>query len=716
VDLEPEAIQDLEVITGTFNAEYGNAMSGVVNAVTKDGAKQFHGSISADFANFFTPHKDIFIGLNDSDLNRNQDYKFQLSGPVWKDKLTFFANVRYQNNKNHLNGIRRFNPDDYSYFLDDDPSLWYSEHNGDSAYVSMNGSENLSFLGKLTAKPFNNFRLSFLYTRNDDRWDGYSHVYKYNPDGRASGYRETDMYSVSLNHLISPKLFYELKLSYNNNYNGNYLFENPLDDGYLHDVYSNIAGPGFFTGGQEKGHSVRTMKDFSTNFSLNWQINKNHSIKSGFSSTQHDLDNQYSTIRNEYADTDLENEFYFDNEQQKLIYPNYKPKTFPDSTIYSDIYQVKPKVYSAYLQDKIEFNEMVLNVGLRYDYFDPNTVYPSQPRNPANQLLFSGDSVSTYPKADPNIQLSPRFGLAYQLGASALLHFSYGHFFQMPPMYALYQNHSFRIPPTDYTSTLGNSQIKAQKTVQYEIGLWQEVMEGMGVEVALFYRDIYDLLSAKVISTYNQIEYGLYSNKDYGNAKGLEIKYDFIWNNLSAFVNYTLQYTRGNADNPTQTFTRAGDSRDPISRLIPMSWDQRHTFNVTVGYNTASYGATITGYYNSGTPYTWSPVSESILARVSLYPNNNWRPSNYSVDLNSFYQFDLMNKFKLRLTLSIYNLVDRLNEYGVNSQTGRAYTAIIRQTDLLSHRSDFNEYIDRIQDPGMYSAPRMIKVGMGLVF
>ena len=36
--------------------------------------------------------------------------------------------------------------------------------------------------------------------------------------------------------------------------------------------------------------------------------------------------------------------------------------------------------------------------------------------------------MSTYPNAEPQVQISPRFGLAYQLGNAAVLHFSYGHF------------------------------------------------------------------------------------------------------------------------------------------------------------------------------------------------------------------------------------------------------------------------------------------------
>ena len=59
-------------------------------------------------------------------------------------------------------------------------------------------------------------------------------------------------------------------------------------------------------------------------------------------------------------------------------------------------------------------------------------------------------------------------------------------------------------------------------------------------------------------------------------------------------VNYTLQYTRGNADNPTQTFDRAGNNMDPVNRFIPMSWDQRHTLNGTLMLLGAKYGGTVT--------------------------------------------------------------------------------------------------------------------------
>ena len=81
-----------------------------------------------------------------------------------------------------------------------------------------------------------------------------------------------------------------------------------------------------------------------------------------------------------------------------------------------------------------------------------------------------------------------------------------------------------------------------------------------------------------------------------------------------------------------------------------------------------------------------------------------------------YYNFKLFNQFSGKIDLTIYNLLDRLNENGVDSQTGRAYTAVIKETDYAGHRSDFNDYEDRIKNPSMFSSPRMVKLAVGINF
>jgi hypothetical protein len=259
---------------------------------------------------------------------------------------------------------------------------------------------------------------------------------------------------------------------------------------------------------------------------------------------------------------------------------------------------------------------------------------------------------------------------------------------------------------------MGNPLVKPQKTIQYEAGLWQELGPNMSLEVAVFYRDIYDLLGTKIITTFNAIHYGLYTNEDYGNARGVELKYDYSFGKLSAGVNYTLQYTRGDANSPRYNFDRAGNKQDQVNVLIPMDWDQRHTLNASISYITESYGGSIIGRYDSGLPYTYTPLPESPQANVNLQPNNSTKPALISFDLNGFVNLWSSGSTRVRLTLLVYNLFDRLNEYNVNATTGRAGDQVYRVTDFALYRSNFSTIYDRNNNPSDYADPRSVKLGI----
>ena len=132
----------------------------------------------------------------------------------------------------------------------------------------MNTSNNQSLLIKLGFNLIKGIRFSILNSTSKDVWFNYDHTFKYNPDGRAGSYKETSYNALQLNHMITPKLFYELKMSYLNNYTGSYLYKDPLDTNYVHGRYLENFGPGFFTGGQQKNHSMLTMLDKTIKFEI----------------------------------------------------------------------------------------------------------------------------------------------------------------------------------------------------------------------------------------------------------------------------------------------------------------------------------------------------------------------------------------------------------------------------------------------------------------
>ncbi len=717
VNIEKEVVQDLEVITGTFNAEYGNAMSGVVNMVTKNGGNKFVGSVRADFGNYFTSHNNIFPGLKATDVDRITDFRSYFSGPILENMLSFVINGRYQNNKGYLNYLRRFEPIDYNNYASPYPEEWHIEHSGDSAYIPAY-DRSYTLFGKLTFKPTNSLRTSLTINAENYESMGYSHIWKYNPDGVAKNYNVSNSYIFQLNHTLSNSLFYLAQVTYLITNNRHSLFKDPLDPSYLSDGYARSGRTGFYTGGQDKSYSKTYTEKFMGKLSFTWQANKNHLFKTGGTYSKYNLDVLSSYIQNKYrANSELEGEISVDTVTNKVTFVNYSPQLAADSLLGIESYKHKPEEYSLYVQDKMEFDNLVINLGIRYDYYNANTVVPSNLRNPGNQLYFENASkMSTYVPSKGYSQLSPRLGLSYQLGNSALLHFAYGHFFQRPSFSVFYSNSSFLISPQDYGSIMGNPNLKPERSVSYEVGLWQELIQGMGLEVAVFYKDIYDLLTIIPIATYNQIRYGLYSNKDYGNVKGLEVKWDYFDGPFTVGLNYTLQYTKGVADNPYTNFSRAGSKLDAFNVLIPLSWDQRHTLNITAGYMVSKFGISTTVYFNSGFPYTWRPLPESRLSDINLRPNNAPMSNMFQVDMRAHYDVWEKDNMRFRINLLIYNLLDKLNEVSVYSSTGQAYTDIVRKSDLTEHHSDFNTYYDRIQNPQMYAAPRRIKLGLEFAF
>ncbi|MCB0316400.1 MAG: carboxypeptidase-like regulatory domain-containing protein, partial [Calditrichaeota bacterium] len=90
VTIETNMIEELEVISGTFNAEYGQAQSGVVNIVTKKPANKFSGNVQTYAGEWLSGHDEIYLGVSDFNPTAEKDIQFSLTGPIVRDKLGFF--------------------------------------------------------------------------------------------------------------------------------------------------------------------------------------------------------------------------------------------------------------------------------------------------------------------------------------------------------------------------------------------------------------------------------------------------------------------------------------------------------------------------------------------------------------------------------------------------------------------------------------------------
>ncbi len=777
VNVENQAIQELEVVSGTFNAEYGQALSGIVNIVTKEGTKKYSGSASAYLGDYTTSHSDIF--WNDKSFNPTNSHNIALtfSGPILplkglRNKLNFFVSYRDYSNDGYIYGIRAHTPKDVlflesstvqellktdyasklnvgepfndlnqngiwdggepyidvnqngeynagvdqffdlngngqldgEYFLDfNQDSSWNNGFSGDSSLVPMAPNSRQSTQAKLTWKIFPNATVRYSYFLTTGKSKDYTHNFRYNPDGDPWTHTNNQLHILSLTHSISKNMNYTLDYSFAENSSKEYVYANPLDPRYLPDIL--LQRPStyeFYSGGMDMKHTDRQNTIQSLKFDMTWQMNKIHQFKSGFELRDTKMKyRSYSTIISSQYDwvPTIEN---------------------PNESTHNDQYWNNPRnphEYSAYIQDKIELQDMVVNAGLRFDYFDPNFIVPIDLTS-NNLMIDNRQSLADLAtkKTTPKMQWSPRLGVAFPITDRGIIHFSYGHFFQIPSYAYLYANPEFEIVRGSFNSILGNANLKPQRTVIYEVGLQQQLSESIGMEVIGYFKDIQDLLSSSIYELQAKgNRYTRYTNQDYGNVKGVTLSLEKrATQHLSASVDYTYQVAAGNASDPLAVFydNQTQPPRESEKKTVPLDWDQTHTLNIMVAYDVPqSWGMSVLGYYGSGLPYT--PQYQGYRLDQE---NSARKPAQYKLDLY-LYKVVPVSNLDFTLYARIYNLLDRLNQRYVYDDTGSAsYSLVPTYTPNEGGqygRHDLSNYLTR---PNYYAPPRQIRLGLKVSF
>ncbi|GAC1595457.1 MAG: hypothetical protein NVS4B10_03880 [Myxococcales bacterium] len=86
-------VQEVDIKTGGYQAEYGRSTGGIINVVTKSGGNDFHGSVFVNYSPFEASRKSVGVqAVAEKTAQRyNLDFGAELGGPIIKDKLWFFA-------------------------------------------------------------------------------------------------------------------------------------------------------------------------------------------------------------------------------------------------------------------------------------------------------------------------------------------------------------------------------------------------------------------------------------------------------------------------------------------------------------------------------------------------------------------------------------------------------------------------------------------------
>ncbi len=713
VQIAPHAIRELSVVSGTFNAEFGNALSGIVNTVTKEGGSKYNGSLSSYSGSYVSNNKDIFLNIDNVDPVDNHVFEATLGGPLplTEDKLTFFLSGRYNKNRGYLYGQRQHTISDSAARDLNNPNIVYLSQTGDNKIVPLNPNEDISATGKLTFKPAGAMKINYDVIFSNSEFQLYNHNLKYNPDANYNRFEWGLINSLELRHAVSSRTFYSVRFSHSMYDFKRYLFPlldasgnavsfrpgMSLDDLHPDPRYqpshksTRLTPYTFSSGGTLNEHFYQRSNTGEVRFDITSQITNQHDVKLGF--------------HYKWDEMDFQNFFVL---RDTTTYR--QPTILPSGTASHDLYQRSPRQFSAYLQDKMEFSTMIVNAGIRLDYFNSRAPYAPDDFTP-NENLQNAEAKITY---------SPRLGISFPITDRGIIHFSYGHFYQLPPYRFLYDNPEFRGLVT--SSVFGNANLNPERTVSYELGLQQQLSDNIAFNFTGFYKDVRDLLALQQIRVSTSIAYLKYVNKDYGNIKGITFsltKQRLRGEWLYATLDYTFQVAEGNDTDASSFFLDLSSGRQSEKLPVPLDWDQTHTLDAVLSFGgERSWMVTVVGSMSTGLPYTPALFDQDIILR----PNTGRKPIRTNIDLLMEKSFSL-GATTITAFLKMYNLIDTLNERFVYNDTGRATYTLEelrggpQETNRIAERvpgiKPATEYFVR---PNFYSAPREVRFGLALEF
>ena len=712
--LDRSVLQEVQVISGTFDAEYGQAMSGVVNAVLRDGDEDRYefsaevfmgdyvspGNDSITVRSFFAEDQRVALFPHIDDINPQvlQNFQASLSGPVpLLRRTTFLVNGQRIINMGHLMGERRFLPTDRNDF-----EQRIFNPTGDGAVVPMSFSKQWAWLGKLTFHPLNNLQLSYQAVVNDIARRSYNHAFRFNPEGLATAKQFSIVHGFDITHTLSNKAFYELSARQNYFDFKDLKYEDlgvaPAGAGTQYGLpdespYAQAGQPigdanyeeGAIVQGVNLGRFVQKTDALVGKFSLTSQVTKVHLLKLGAEIQSSDI------------------EFGTPSRVAQVVIEGTQRLGVVRDTLGAIVNQYRPLSGAVFLQDRIEWRDIRVRAGVRLEYFDANSEVPSDLQNPANSIDGAPESR---PKATTaKLVLAPRLGISFPILSTASVFFSYGHFYQMPGLGQMFSNADYSIledlqaGAIDY-GVLGNPDLKPEFTTQYEFGFKSEITSFLGLDISLFYKDIRDLLGVEFVQTYTAAEYARLTNIDFGGVRGFTIALDQRGAGpVSTSLDYTLQNALGNASDPRETANRAAAGEDPRPQQIPFNWDQRHTLNGTLVWRQPdNFALTAIFRLASGQPYT-PTISTGFGAE--LENNSGRKPMYTTVDVRAEKFFNLAG-VRWTAFVRVFNVFDEHFSNGfVFADTGSPYYTLIPAQQ-------------RNPNPGRLSPPRRVEVGISL--
>jgi hypothetical protein len=417
-----EAIQEFEVITSMYDAEYGRAGGAIVNAVTKTGTNKFSGVLFGYNVSNSLTSKDFIArqrGLPKAEVEK-REYGFVLGGPIIRNKAHFFVSLERQVDK--PNRSRTFNSrPEYDFSVVEDRNDWNTLIRFDHQ-ITANHTWAVRWLRETAPQ----FPVVPARTSGEQTWQDETDL-----DQTAVGTFTSVLGGTKVNTFRVAK-------TWEHWWHGNLCTRGQGSEGgnagfkFGDEAQSDmtICAPQLNYLEQIEGGSTESQGPWDTNYqvedNLSWFVpgkKGDHNIKVGGRFT-------YTKLRR-VSQINQNGTFNFNTD---LRFDPANPRTYPERLVIRipNAYDatMTNHVYEGFVQDKWQINDQTtLSLGLRYDL----EIFPSL--ETADNPLFQPGQKTTVDKNN----FSPRIGFTRQLGqeGQSLVRAGYGIFYNRTILGAL---------------------------------------------------------------------------------------------------------------------------------------------------------------------------------------------------------------------------------------------------------------------------------------
>ena len=702
------AVAGTDVLSGGFDAEYGNALSGVVSVSTKEGGDRLSGEVRWDTDRYGDPTKTF---------NSYDRFTFGFGGPTPIKNLTYFATYEGSFSDTYLKsgktrptrtlldfiqlGNRQSNQINsnfkLAYRMNPRNKVTFETINNRTISTpydhewSRKGFVSVTF--DTTKSPDGTFKLSPRYgTWSQVPTDSTFQAVNLADHVPTLDDRFQQFTAVWINQLSDKSVWTTRAASLNfdtrNSVGGKEPWEYEIQSPFY---WSGNLGSGtennpfFATHGDIPNYLRRQTRVYTVKTDYSTRRWKQHTWKTG-------LEAKYNRVQN-----------------LSLAFPNAESNGLPGGTR-SDFTNFNPEG-AVYVQDRWEFEGLVLNAGLRFDIFTPGSQI-------ADTDLKSGKRYKQ--------QFSPRLGIAYPVSDRDVLSFHYGWTYQTPARSFIFENRGI----SSSVGVKGNPDLEPETNIAYQAGVQHLFTKDISGQFSVFFKDIYGLITVRQERDDNGNLVNVYFNGDYASARGFEASLIKSFSHkFSADVNYTYSIATGVASDPNTAlqFFNGGRLYLPISEQ-PLNWDQRHTVSIASTIrDPGKWGLRMLWTYGSGFPFT--PGFRNDRRPDPALTNSRRMPSQarLTIDGDKFYKVWGQN---VTVFVDARNVLDATNIQNLSpgrrspfiNTAGDDYTIYFTETGRTggAYLQDVNgdNILDWVSthDPRVFEEGRNVRMGLSVTF